>query len=150
MDTINTIFNWLESREGVLSAVVALGAIIGISYGMLAFLFPSFGRWVKRKLGHESAVSAAKKEAGGRSGSAALPDGPSSEAIRSSIAVLPLRTLSNDEDDRNIAAGISFEINADLSQVPDLRVASHLATFASRVKASICGKWPRYSIFTMY
>ena len=49
---------------------------------------------------------------------------------RSSIAVLPLRTLSTNEEDRNMAAGISSEINADLAQVPDLRVASHLATFA--------------------
>lgn len=121
METVSAVFDWLESREGVLSAIAALAAIIGISYATLAVIFPSLGRLVKRKLGHESAAPAA-----------AVPDGPPLDISRSSIAVLPLRALSSNEEDQNMAAGLSAEINADLAQVPDLRVASHLATFAFR------------------
>ncbi len=128
MDTLSTIFDWLESREGVLSAIAALAAIIGISYAILAFIFPSLGRLVKRKLGHEDATPVSAKS----SSDTAVPDGPPLDISRSSIAVLPLRTLSSNEDDQNMAAGLSAEINADLAQVPDLRVASHLATLAFR------------------
>ncbi len=128
MDTLSTIFDWLESREGVLSAIAALAAIIGISYAILAFIFPSLGRLVKQKLGHEDATPLAPTS----SSVTAVPDGPPLDISRSSIAVLPLRALSSNEDDQNMAAGLSAEINADLAQVPDLRVASHLATFAFR------------------
>lgn len=114
----------------MLSAVVALAAIIGISYGVLAFLFPSFGRMVKRFLGHEEAGQAAKHANRQNHDSLILPGDSASELARSSIAVLPLRALTNNEEDRNMAAGISSEINADLSQIPDLRVASHLATLS--------------------
>jgi len=130
MDIINSILDWLESREGMLSAVVALAAIVGISYAVLAFLFPSFGRMVKRFLGHEEADRTARQANRHGKGKSALPSDSPSDLARSSIAVLPLRALTNNEDDRNMAAGISAEINADLSQLPDLRVASHLATFA--------------------
>ena len=130
MDFINSTLNWLESREGLLSAVVALAAIIGISYGILAFLFPAFGRRVKRFLGHEKADQTDHPAHRQRRGKPVLPGDSVSELARSSIAVLPLRALTNNEEDRNMAAGISSEINADLSQIPDLRVASHLATFS--------------------
>ena len=53
MDTVNAIFGWLEAREGVLSALAALAAIIGISYGILSFMFPSIGRKVKKFFGHQ-------------------------------------------------------------------------------------------------
>jgi TolB-like protein/cytochrome c-type biogenesis protein CcmH/NrfG len=130
MDTINAIFEWLEAREAVFSALAALAAIIGISYGILAFVFPAFGRKVKKLFGHEEPGQAVVKITTDDSQDRSLPEGPPSEVTKSSIAVLPLRTLSTNEEDRNMAAGISSEINADLAQVPDLRVASHLATFA--------------------
>lgn len=130
MDTINAIFEWLEAREGVLSALAALAAIIGISYGILSFLFPAIGRKVKKFFGHQIDEPVAAKAITGKTRNSRALEGPPSEVSRSSIAVLPLRTLSTSEEDRNMAAGISSEINADLAQVPDLRVASHLATFA--------------------
>jgi TolB-like protein/tetratricopeptide (TPR) repeat protein/predicted Ser/Thr protein kinase len=55
------------------------------------------------------------------------PPKPGSE--RASIAVLPFTSLSSDADDAFMAAGIASEIISALSGVPDLRVASRLASF---------------------
>jgi TolB-like protein/Flp pilus assembly protein TadD len=49
-----------------------------------------------------------------------------------SIAVLPFRSLSADQEDSFMAMGIGSEINSALSRVPGVRVASHLATYRYR------------------
>ena len=49
-----------------------------------------------------------------------------------SIAVLPFRSLSADQEDSYMALGIGSEINSALSRVPGVRVASHLATYRYR------------------
>jgi serine/threonine protein kinase/Flp pilus assembly protein TadD len=48
---------------------------------------------------------------------------------KSSIAVLPFRSLSSDKDDEFMAMGIGSEISSALSRVPGIRVASNLSTF---------------------
>jgi serine/threonine protein kinase len=48
---------------------------------------------------------------------------------RTSLAVLPFQSLSDDKDDIYTATGIALEIASALSGVPDLRIASHLASF---------------------
>ena len=48
---------------------------------------------------------------------------------RASIAVLPFSSLSSDKEDGYLAGGIAAELIGALSGVPDLRVASHLASF---------------------
>jgi TolB-like protein/Tfp pilus assembly protein PilF/predicted Ser/Thr protein kinase len=58
------------------------------------------------------------------------PPEPGSE--RASIAVLPFASLSADPDDAYTAAGIASEIIVALGGVPDLRVASELASFRFR------------------
>jgi adenylate cyclase len=58
------------------------------------------------------------------------PPAPGSE--RASIAVLPFASLSADPDDGYTAAGIASEIIVALGGVPDLRVASELASFRFR------------------
>jgi serine/threonine protein kinase/tetratricopeptide (TPR) repeat protein len=58
------------------------------------------------------------------------PPAPGSE--RASIAVLPFTSLSADPDDGYTAAGIASEIIVALGGVPDLRVASELASFRFR------------------
>jgi serine/threonine protein kinase/Flp pilus assembly protein TadD len=61
------------------------------------------------------------------SGSFAQPPTAGREKI--SIAVMPFRSLSSDEEDSYMAMGIGSEINSALSRVPGVRVASHLATY---------------------
>lgn len=58
------------------------------------------------------------------------PPAPGTE--RASIAVLPFASLSGDPDDGYVAAGIASEIIVALGGVPDLRVASELASFRFR------------------
>ncbi len=48
---------------------------------------------------------------------------------KSSIAVLPFRSLSSDKEDEYMAMGIGSEISSALSRVPGIRVASNLSTF---------------------
>ena len=48
---------------------------------------------------------------------------------KSSIAVLPFRSLSSDKDDEYMAMGIGSEISSALSRVAGIRVASNLSTF---------------------
>jgi adenylate cyclase len=59
---------------------------------------------------------------------------PLSDMARASIAVLPLESLSRDEDDELLARGFSAEIIRALSGVPDLRVVPHVqsAAYAGR------------------
>jgi serine/threonine protein kinase len=63
------------------------------------------------------------------SGSSTFAQPPVAGREKISIAVLPFRSLSADEEDRYMAMGIGSEINSALSRVPGVRVASHLATY---------------------
>lgn len=124
MDTIMAFLEWLESREGLLSAITAVLAMCGICYGVIAFIFPSVNDRVRGIFGHDGN----KDKSEGTTKAVSPGSVPGKTDNRSSIAVLPLRALSSSEEDRNIAAGISSEIGADLAQLSDLKVASHLAT----------------------
>jgi serine/threonine protein kinase/tetratricopeptide (TPR) repeat protein len=63
------------------------------------------------------------------SSSGSFPQPPSAGREKISIAVMPFRSLSADEEDGYMAMGIGSEINSALSRVPGVRVASHLATY---------------------
>ncbi len=65
-------------------------------------------------------------------GVSARPKPPRIEQARGSIAVFPFDSLSPDPDDAYLADGIATEIINMLSRIPDLRVASRSAIFASR------------------
>ncbi len=60
------------------------------------------------------------------------PKPPRLEQARGSIAVFPFDSLSPDAEDAYLADGIATEIINMLSRVPDLRVASRSAIFATR------------------
>ena len=99
------------------------------------------------KLGGDLALSAAQSgfgitqapapsSSGIRSGttSSSFAQPPVAGREKISIAVLPFRSLSADQEDSYMAMGIGSEINSALSRVPGVRVASHLATYRYRDK----------------
>ncbi len=69
---------------------------------------------------------------GSGSSSSSFAQPPVAGRERISIAVLPFRSLSADQEDSYMAMGIGSEINSALSRVPGVRVASHLATYRYR------------------
>ena len=75
----------------------------------------------------ESSLIAPPRTGAATEGGAPRP--PSAGSERASIAVLPFATLSSDKEDEYLAGGITAELISALSGVPDLRVASHLASF---------------------
>jgi TolB-like protein/tetratricopeptide (TPR) repeat protein/predicted Ser/Thr protein kinase len=82
-----------------------------------------------------TAEPAAAPAAGGdRRSREADREPPSQGSERASLAVLPFASLSADKDDAYLAAGVTAELISALSGVPDLRVASHLAS--ARFQAS--------------
>jgi serine/threonine protein kinase/Flp pilus assembly protein TadD len=73
-----------------------------------------------------------RRTSGIRSLSSSFSQPPSVGREKISIAVLPFRSLSADQEDSYMAMGIGSEINSALSRVPGVRVASHLATYRYR------------------
>jgi len=71
----------------------------------------------------------ARARALGRSSSESFARPPGAGGEKISIAVLPFRSLSADQEDSYMAMGIGSEINSALSRVPGVRVASHLSTY---------------------
>jgi len=67
-------------------------------------------------------------------GSSSFAQPPVAGREKTSIAVLPFRSLSADPDDAYTAMGIGSEINSALSRVPGVRVASHLSTYRYKDK----------------
>ncbi|MGI9233966.1 MAG: tetratricopeptide repeat protein [Woeseiaceae bacterium] len=129
MDVISEILGWLERNEGALSAMAALVAISAVAYAAFVTIFPSVGRRARRLFDRdgEDGPSAASPKSKRK---LASPARSSPGVPKASIAVLPLKPLSANEDDLYMAQGISSEIIADLAKVPELRVASHVASFA--------------------
>ena len=68
------------------------------------------------------------------SGSSTFAQPPVAGREKISIAVLPFRCLSADQEDSYMAEGIGSEINSALSRVPGVRVASHLSTYRYKDK----------------
>jgi len=75
------------------------------------------------------AMKAPRSRSGSVSGSGSYAQPPQAGHEKISIAVLPFRSLSADQEDGYMALGIGSEINSALSRVPGVRVASHLATY---------------------
>lgn len=120
MDVLEQIMDWLAANESTLSALTAITAIIGVLIAVLAFLFPRFGRMLRRR------YEALDATLGDRLPDLKRPGGPVGKAA---LAVLPFKALSHNDDDVHLATGISSEIIADLASLPDIRVSSHVASF---------------------
>jgi len=70
-----------------------------------------------------------KAIAGGAHAAPPVAEPPAPGSERASLCVLPFISLSAGKDDEYLAAGITAELTSALSGIPDLRVASPLASF---------------------
>ena len=119
MESLGVLVDWLTNNESALSAVAALSVIFGISYGVLRFIFaPIFRNKDKSESSSKSTHDLVELET--------IAD---KIDHRFSIAVLLFETLSNDEDDEFLASGITSEIIAMVTTVPNIRVSSKLSSF---------------------
>lgn len=132
MQSLDTVMQFLADHESALSAIVAIIAIAGISFGFLrAVLVP---------LLPDKAISAQKKTTDGDSTSSADPAPEENRGItnlslhddHASLAIMLFQALSSNEDDEFIASGIASEIIALVTPIPDIRVSSRASAFGWR------------------
>ncbi|MBT8114827.1 MAG: hypothetical protein KJP04_05585 [Arenicella sp.] len=119
METFESIVQWLATNEAAISAFAALIAIIGIIYGMLRYAF----RPLTNRLNLPDEISSKIKLAKSTDTVKPLHD------AHFSLAVLLFETLSKNEDDEFLASGITSEVIAHVTMVPDIRVSSRLSSF---------------------
>jgi len=126
----DVLTRWLADNEAILSATTALIALIGVAYAVMVFVFSTIRRGTGKLGGVErgSRQPAAQSATAGTGNSAATPRLPIHED-HVSLAVLRFEPLSTAEDDQYIASGISSEVIALVTPVPDIRVSSRMASF---------------------
>lgn len=128
MDVLNSLTEWLSVNESAFSALAALIVIAGVAYGAIRAFYKS----VKKGSGDnaDGADQAAAALAARNTHLLADPNTPTPiYAEHCSLAVMLFQTLSSNEDDTYIASGISSEIIALVTPVPDIRVSSRLSSF---------------------
>ena len=128
MDVLDTLTGWLSANESAFSALAALIVIAGVAYGAIRSFYSSVKRGAKVKTdAEERAVAGLPAK-----GTLNLADPNTPTPIyeeHCSIAVMLFQTLSSNEDDTYIASGISSEIIAMVTPIPDIRVSSRLTSF---------------------
>ena len=122
MQILDSLVRWLTDNEAALSAVAALTVIIGLIYGGLRFVLgPILEKAAKRK-----------RDAAAESSPDVAKSAKPLHDKRYSLAVLLFDTLSKNEDDEFLAAGITSEVIAHVTMVPKIRVSSRLSSYRFR------------------
>ncbi|MEO0614611.1 MAG: tetratricopeptide repeat protein [Pseudomonadota bacterium] len=119
MEILRQLTDWLAANESVLSAVAALTVIVGLAYGGIRFVL-------------SKSVSTLKKDADAESGKPALTNFTGTDAVgerRYSLSVLLFQALSKNDEDEFLASGITSEVIAHVTMVPNIRVSSRLTSF---------------------
>lgn len=118
MNEFSQVVKWLADNESALSALAAIAVIGGILYGGLRYVLTPIlkhRKAQKNKLVTLSAVRAKKIK--------------SQSEVRHSLAVMLFETLSNNPDDEFLSSGITSEIIANVTMVPNIRVSSRLSSY---------------------
>lgn len=144
MPSIESMYQWLTTNEALFSALAALVALVGVSFGVIHYVLqPVFARLKKTESLH--ATQAAGMPVGQEASRRTVgPDTPQPDAYQLSssdkvpldivddhvsLAVLSFDALSANEDDKYIAAGIASEIIALVTPVADIRVSARATTY---------------------
>lgn len=122
MEILRQIADWLAANESVFSAVAALTVIVGLVYGAVRFVL-SKG---VRTLASEPAADTGKPAVTTFSGTDTIGE------QRYSLSVLLFQVLSKDEEDEFLASGITSEVIAHVTMVPNIRVSSRLTSYGFR------------------
>jgi len=123
MQTFKLLVDWLAENESAISALAAILVISGIVYGALRFILgPILQRRAesKRTTYVLKSASASKKT---------IDPQTSLQTSNVSLAVTLFDSLSNNEEDQFLAAGITSEVIAYVTMVPNIRVSSRLSSY---------------------
>ena len=122
MESFQALVNWLAENESAFSAVAAIAVIAGVLYGALRFILQPFLR------ARSSNPKSTKNEV------VTLDDANKKKEslgdAQRSLAVLLFEALSENKDDEFLASGITSEVIAHVTQVPNIRVSSRLSSFS--------------------
>ncbi len=124
MESLQALVDWLAENESAFSAVAAIAVIAGVLYGALRFVLQPFLRsrsGDKSKRGSRSSEGAQKPA---KATNISLGDS------QRSLAVLLFEPLSENKDDEFLASGITSEVIAHVTQIPNIRVSSRLSSFS--------------------
>jgi len=127
LDYLKHLTDWLSANESAFSALAALIVIAGVGYGAIRSFYSSVKRDNKEEPGNPQ--QSAAQLTGAATLNLADPNTPTPiYEDHCSIAVMMFQSLSNNEDDTYIASGISSEIIAMVTPIPDIRVSSRLSS----------------------
>lgn len=120
MEIFRQLTAWLAANESVFSAVAALTVIVGLVYGGIRYVLSKSVKTLKKE---------AEAEPAGRP---ALTNFSGVDAVgehRYSLSVLLFQALSKNEEDEFLASGITSEVIAHVTMVPNIRVSSRLTSY---------------------
>lgn len=118
MNQFSRLVEWLAENESALSALAAIAVIGGILYGALRYVLTPI---IQRRHAHKSKLVTLEH----RQEKKALADNEG----RHSLAVMLFDTLSTNPDDEFLSSGISSEIIAHVTMVPNIRVSSRFSSY---------------------
>ena len=124
MDSFDLLVKWLAENEAALSAIAAITVIAGIGYGALRYLIAPLVNRTSHITG---------KFVGSDSSATGEAESPKPlHDNHNSLAVLLFDALSRNEDDEFLASGITSEVIAYVTMVPNIRVCSRVSAYRFR------------------
>jgi adenylate cyclase len=141
-DMISSVAQWLAEYEAVFSAMAALVALAGVSYGVTRLvLSPIMARRANADTMQTGALlpstglSSPHDNTAQVAGTKPPPHQFDLQDDHVSVAILGFEALSSNEDDKYIAAGIASEIIALITPVSDLRVSARATIYDWQAEA---------------
>lgn len=132
---LSTVAQWLTEYETVFSALAAIVALAGVSYGFVRY---ASSPWLAKRSADRQADARPSPDASGSTETAsAVSDSSPVQDVQDdhvSVAVLTFESLSSNEDDKYIAAGIASEIIALITPIADLRVSARSTLYGWEAK----------------
>ncbi len=124
MESLQALLSWLAQNESLFSALAALAVIGGLAYGALRFILAKGANRLTGK--SDTNTSATAKRVSQTQGVDAVGD------TQYSLSILLFNALSKNDEDEFLASGITSEVIAQVTMVPNIRVSSRLSSYHFR------------------